>query len=407
PPARTMSPFLPLFAGLGALGVPLLLADRFTLGVPGLTDAYRDQSQFLIYALVLGVMAVLQARAVRPIRRGIAGWHAEFAPQRASRLRNIVHLQGPINLRYEVIRHNPNWEWLSFERSPRIEVEISRNPSGIGDPVFDRVVGFTGTETQRALLGPTLRLNGPRWHGDAGFTLIDGQAKVRLGLKGYDDRATLQAICAAFGDYVDRLTAPPVVALAPLARDWNHPFDAARALALLSTHWPDDAAAVCESIADTPTGRAIARVACTGQGLLDPILDWPTRSAIGRGVLGTRKSPAFRPLRACLRAQTATDEASAMALIDLCEAGGVSPWQEAHVARSLAFLIQHGGPECLAWMQARARHDTSSGIALKTLSARLKDKHSGRLSLDDDAHAGQLSETRAGELSFTGAAPPA
>lgn len=405
PPVRSVSPFLFVSASICALGIPFLLVSGVTLGDAVLMDAYRDQSgQYLTFALVLGVMAILQARAMRRVS---SGWRDEFAPQRATKGREIVHIEGPIGLRYQVIRDKPDWEWLTFEVAPRVAVTIAPKLSPIGDPAFDRVLGFGGFDIQLALLGPTLRLKGPQWQIDAGFTVVDGQAKVRLGVEGINHSATLQKISTAFGDYADRLDASPRAGLSGLARDLAHPFDAARALAALYVSWPDDAEALRATIADDPIGPALARVAQTGEGLLDPALDWPTRSAIGRGVLGTRNSAALRPLKACIKAQTATDEASAMALTDLCEAGGASLWQEAQVARSLAFLSQHGGPSCLAWMQARARHDKASRIALKTLSGRLKGKHSGRLSLDDDAHAGALSETRAGELSFTGAAPPA
>lgn len=359
--------------------------------------------------LAFGIVTVIQIARSRGRSRP---WRRRFKPTRALKGRRLVYFDGgpaAPRLGYQVIRDKPDWEWLTVELEDRLDVEVQPKARPIGDPNFDRVLGLNGTEHERALLGPTLRINAPHWHAGAGFILADGQAKVKLGVDGYDDRDALENISTAYCEYADRLCAPPMAGLSGLARDLAHPFDAARALAALYADWPDDAEAIRAAITNEPIGPALARVAQSGQGLIEPTLDWPTRSAIGRGVLGVTGT-ASEALAGWLEMQVPTDDPSAMALVDLGEAGAAllnRTALQAQAAVALAYVIDKGGPECLAWMQARARHDKPSRLGLKTLSARLEGQHRGFLSLEDDSHAGALSEARAGELSITGDPRPA
>jgi hypothetical protein len=388
-PAKALGGFILTFGALGVV-IGLVTPNLFVVA---------------FFGMMFAVQAFVRHNASAP-------WDREFAAKRRSRGRRIVLIPGSESipsLHYQMIRDRPLWEWLAVEVNRSATVKLEPEASPIGDPVFDQSLGLAGTDNARALLGPTLRTMAPTWHADAGFIIVSGQAKLKLGSQGYEDRGTLQDICAAFGDYVDRLTAPPKVGLATLARDLIHPFDAARAFAKLSTDWPDKAEDVRIAIADTNIGPALTRVAQSGQGLLDPAFDWPTRSAIGRGVLGV-DGVASNTLATWLETQSPADAAGAMALVELCEAGAALRGRtmlRAQAAADLTWLVDHGGPECLAWMHARARHDKPSRLGLKTLSARLEGQHGGLLSLEDDTHAGALSETRAGELSITGGAPPA
>ena len=355
----------------------------------------------LVYPLALGAGFV--AAACWPNGRARA-WRTRFNGEHASQARMIVPLPGVTGgptLTYEILRPQFAWERLRIDLPEVSQISIGPDEAPIGDPAFDRALGLGGPQMTRALLGGALREAIPRWHTHSRLLLAEGTVVLHIGEMGYDvPSPEVDAICAMFQAFAERMAAPPMAGLTTLATDTAHPFDAARALAMLADGWSAQAKAVAALLSGDPVGAALARVATTGEGLLDEALDWPTRSAIGRGVLGAR-GPAQTALVKWMFGQQAAGEAHAMLLVELCDAAYAllkNPVFKAQAVDAEQLLVTRGGPAVLAWMRRRA-HLEQTARSLKILSARLQSEQGGLLSLEDGAFTGGLSEAQGGELS--------
>lgn len=253
-----------------------------------------------------------------------------------------------------------------------VDLDVSR--PAILDPRFDGALGLRASDRRRALLGPILRRSAPMWHAMAGFRLVDGEAELRVGKGGIKaDDPVLHRIVEAVEAYAWRLAADPVEALSAMARDLEHPFDAARALAALHRDWIGPPQRVAAEIEDTPLGALIGRMALTGEGLDDDAVSWADRSAIARGVMGIDGPPKRRLLDAIATLEL-TDEASAIALVELAEAAQAlrdAPAFDRARAAALKYLASDGGEACLAWLEARAAYDPLTQPLVETVRARL------------------------------------
>ena len=384
---------------IGAL--PVILTIALALGAVGtaIWALFGNASGY--YSLGLGVSFVV---AVRWPGQAARAWLTRFNGAYADHERMVATLPGSgqaPTLSYEMLRPEPAWECLRIDL-PRVSA-LSIRPNGwpIGDPLFDRDLGLDASTVTRALLGGALRKGLLRWHAESRLVVADGTVVLHVGAQGYDiPSVELDEICELFQAFTQRVNGRPMTGLTAIARDLGHPFDAARALALLVEDWPTQAETVTVALTDDPVGAVLARVATTGEGLLDPALDWPTRSAIGRGILGARGS-AQETFVGWLHTQSPTDADHAMLLVELCEAAhGLNGDQtsEAQAVDAEAYVVAHGGPAALAWLRGRTHLD-SARRSLDVLSARLRSQRGGLLSLDEGVLSGGLSETRGGDLS--------
>lgn len=281
------------------------------------------------------------------------------------------------------------------------DVVVGPREPRILDPVFDARLGVRTNSIGLALLGPTLRERLPGWV-DASLVAIDGnEMRVRIDetATGYDPIETMRAL-DALDAYSARLRAPTREALIAMAQAVEHPFDAARALAVLHATWPDLAAEVARDLPDTASTAAIEALVVDGAALTDLTVPWLMRSTIARGVLGARGPTAARIANE-IDALAPPTVPAAMALLELVEAArpGLPKGEFAASEQAARALIDAGaGPEHLDWLRERAARNRAERTLLKRVSARLEAERGGLLSLGAGT-AGGLSETRAGEIS--------
>lgn len=362
---------------------------------------------FLADMPILGAASTgLLAGAVYFLRRRWRRWHQRFAGQTlgSDRVECLVHRSpAGLEVRYRCMAEQQDDEALLLEGFPR-GMRIAAHLAPIHDPAFDAVSGFAGTPLQRALIGPALRMWAAQERVD--FQLDEGRARVRLGARGLDaDSPELPRVLSALEDFAARLREPHLPALSRLARDLEHPFDAARAFAALAAGWREQATDLATELQQVPLGAVLVDVATTGEGLLSPALTWPERSAIGRGVLGV-SSVAIQRLLDEIATLIVEDDASAMAIVELAEAAQATAVDTRFAALrddALQWIDASGGPACLAWLQARARRDGHEKPLLDRVSARLHETRTGLLSIDADAAHGGLSDVRVGKRALVSA----
>lgn len=384
---------------MGALSVLFTIGLAIGSIIAGLAFLFDDISGVYPLVFSVGFIALVRWHGRRARR-----WLARFDGVYAEHERMLAILPGTGQapaLQYEMLRPQRDWERLSIDLPGATSLSIGPDEAPIGDSSFDPVLGFNGAPTARALLGGALRRGLPTWHAKSRLVVAEGSLVFHVGALGYDAPSPeLDAICSSFQAYSGRLSAPQV-GLAALATELSDPFDAARALAMLADGWPAEAETVSAALAGDPVGAAMARVATTGAGLLDPALDWSTRSAIGRGLLGADGS-AQRAFVQWLSDRSPASADHAMLLVELNEAASVLNDDDDFAARALEaeqYLVEEGGPAVLTWMRGRA-HLEHTARSLAALSARIQSERRGLLSLPaGGALTGGLSEVEGGGLS--------
>lgn len=270
------------------------------------------------------------------------------------------------------------------------------------DPTFDAHLGVSADAVRRALIGPHLRVKLPGWYAD-NLLAIDGD-EVRIRIEPSStvaDEPAVRAALDAIDAFVARLHEPPLAALTRIARDVDHPFDAARALAVLHAGWREQAVRLAVELAQTPAGAVLGDFVVSGTALADLFVPWRQRSALARAVLGV-DCEARQHLLAVLPAARPLDVPMAIALVEICEAAALVALlvDDAPRAASLALIEDEAGPEHLDWLRARARRDKAERPLLDRVSARLQRERAGLLSMGASPATGGLSETDAGRVSL-------
>lgn len=337
----------------------------------------------LSFALLVAMFFVSAPAWLWPVGTGLifAKFYARPSARRSFRLRLrdrqdlvLTAPDAPLSITYRRRASTRKNEWLLFRPATPMNIELEPAREPLLDPGFDAALGLTASERRRALLGPQIRLHAASWRSRCGFQIVRGRAEVRIGQYGVDvDDPIVRRVGEAVHAYAERLAAPPIEALSAMARDLDHPFDAARALAALARDWRGPPERLAEEIADRPLGAFIGRMALTGEGLADTSVPWAQRIEIARGVLGVSGAARDRLVRDILAIEP-SDDATAMAAVELAEAAQSMVCLgslEARRGAALTYIGQTGGADCLPWLTTRAARDDEAAVLAERVRARL------------------------------------
>lgn len=350
----------------GRLGSTVVWRWNLGAAVPVLAIFALGWPPWLVPIWAIGFSAVMYSRPT--VRR-------ELGLQRKGRIDVVLSsVEDGFGVLHRRATSKENQEWILLRPTEPFAVELTTGRAGLLDPAFDTHLGLAASDRRRALLGPVLRGCAPTWSDLCGFRIVRGRAELRIGKHGIEPNTLLFArITDAVVAYADRLAAPPVEALTAMARELDHPFDAARALAALGRDWRGPPERVAAEIASSPLGAAIGRMALTGEGLLDDAVSWAQRIEIARGVLGVSGRACDRLVQAIIEVDVA-DDATAMAVVELAEAAQASACLAALErcrSRALRHLRDVGGAECLSWLRARGQDDAEAAALADAVRGRL------------------------------------